>query len=189
MNRFIVYAHYTTDTNELFYIGEGLPRRAYTKHGRNIYWQRKVAKHNGFIVKILAKDLTKKQSTRLESKIIIALKKRGYRLTNLLESTISEYIRKVGNPKTAERNRRNKGILSPTFGLSRPDLVERNKSGNFKRFARPVLCIELNKSFSSVKEANISIGKKPCSTGINKLLSNSNTNRKTAYGYTWKFIA
>lgn len=46
-----VYAHYTSDTNELFYIGKGSKNRAWSTK-RNKYWKRIVKKH-GLNVQIL----------------------------------------------------------------------------------------------------------------------------------------
>lgn len=47
---FYIYAHYTLDTNELFYIGKGAQARAFAKDGRNVYWKRIVAKHDYKVV-------------------------------------------------------------------------------------------------------------------------------------------
>lgn len=183
-NRFLVYAHYTNDTNEIFYIGEGTLKRAHTSCSRNIYWKRKVKKHNGFKVKILSRNLTKKEATRLESKIIKALKKRNYKLTNILESSIGNYSKNSGNSKLAEWNKIHKGVLSPTYGLKRPDLSKRNKEGQFNRFKKSVLCIELNKQFESIKLANLYFNKEKSSHIVQHLKGN----RKTAFKYTWKYI-
>jgi hypothetical protein len=42
---YYIYAHYTEDTNELFYIGVGQGGRANTISGRNEYWSRIYKKH------------------------------------------------------------------------------------------------------------------------------------------------
>ena len=184
INRFLVYGHYTSDTNELFYIGEGTLKRAHTSCGRNIYWKRKASKHNGFKVKIFSKDMTKHEATRLESKMIKALKKRGYKLTNILDSTICKYWKERPNPRLAQWNKDHSGILSPVYGLKRPDLSERNKTGSFKRFVKPVRCIELDKIFNSVQEANIYFGKVN-STHITQYIKGQ---RKTAHKHTWEYV-
>lgn len=54
---FYVYAHYTLDTNELFYVGKGTKKRAHHIHGRNSYWNRIVKKH-GYKVEILIDNLS-----------------------------------------------------------------------------------------------------------------------------------
>lgn len=76
-----VYAHYTADTNQLFYIGIGTHRpgdtigrkylRAYScaKSQRNIFWLNKYNKH-GRTVKILYDDLTEKEAKNKEIELI-----------------------------------------------------------------------------------------------------------------------
>lgn len=61
MSNFYVYAHYTLDENELFYIGKGQGNRAYCKRGRNIYWQRIVKKY-GYKVEILMDNLSEESA-------------------------------------------------------------------------------------------------------------------------------
>ena len=56
MSDFYVYAHYTIDTDELFYIGKGKGRRHLQKAGRNIVWKNIVNKH-GFKSEILLKNI------------------------------------------------------------------------------------------------------------------------------------
>lgn len=76
-----VYAHYTADTNQLFYIGIGTHRpgetigrkypRAYScsKTQRNFFWTAKYNKH-GRTVKILFDDLTEKEAKEKEIQLI-----------------------------------------------------------------------------------------------------------------------
>lgn len=45
MTTYYVYAHYTLDTNELFYIGKGCNNRHLTNSGRSTYWYNIVNKH------------------------------------------------------------------------------------------------------------------------------------------------
>lgn len=55
-NKYYVYAHYTVDTNELFYIGKGTSNRAYVKNKRSNYWKN-IVKVHGFKVTILIDNL------------------------------------------------------------------------------------------------------------------------------------
>lgn len=62
----IVYAHYRKSDNEIFYIGIGETiRRAYTKKGRNLHWNRIVKIHN-FEVEVLCEGLTWEQACEAE---------------------------------------------------------------------------------------------------------------------------
>lgn len=72
-NKFCVYAHYTSDTNELFYIGKGTEFRAkqFGKTNRNDYWN-KVANKHGVRVKILSKNLSEQEAFSYEKEMICA---------------------------------------------------------------------------------------------------------------------
>ena len=56
MKTWYVYAHYTLDTNELFYIGIGYSRRAWSTK-RNAFWHSIVNKH-GYRIEMIAEDFT-----------------------------------------------------------------------------------------------------------------------------------
>ena len=96
---FVVYEHYTSDTNELFYIGEGRPDRPYSHRHRNRYWKFKVNKHGGFTVKIVAENITKVCAEKLEKELIKEYKDKGIELTNLCDGTIFGTHWLIGKPK------------------------------------------------------------------------------------------
>ena len=56
MKTWYIYGHFTEDTNELFYIGVGTGRRAWSKN-RNQYWNRIVEKH-GYSIEIICDGFT-----------------------------------------------------------------------------------------------------------------------------------
>lgn len=64
-----VYGHYKADTGELFYIGKGIGKRAWSKSGRNRYWKFVNNKH-GFTVKILHDDLSDEEAFLKEKELI-----------------------------------------------------------------------------------------------------------------------
>lgn len=189
---FVVYAHYTLDTNELFYVGEGRPDRAYRKNHRNRYWKFKVAKH-GFKVVIVQSELTKLEAEAFEKQLIIEELGKGTNLTNMSVGPLFENHWLVGKPKElhprygvrfeapwiAESNRRRKGLkLKP-----RPDLSERNRTGVFRRKTVKVMCVETGQVFDSVASAAKWAAVK--ANQISKVLSGTN---KTSGGYTWKRV-
>jgi hypothetical protein len=196
--KFVVYEHYTPDTNELFYVGEGRPDRPFSTRNRNRYWKFKVKKHNGFVVKIVKDDITKEDAEKLEEFLISEYRKKNFELTNMCDGTMFGthwlvgkpkelhpfFGKKHPNPKLAEWNKLHCGELSPVYGIKRPDLSERNKSGQFKRFTRKVICIETGVIYDSIKLATIAMGKNPNCTSINKHLGG---NRKHAFGYQWAY--
>ena len=68
-----VYRHIRLDKNEPFYIGIGTDlnyKRAYSKHSRNIYWQRVVNKTK-YEVEILFDNLTKNEAEQKEIEFIL----------------------------------------------------------------------------------------------------------------------
>jgi len=195
---FVVYEHYTPDTNELFYVGEGRPDRPYSTRNRNRYWKYKVKKHNGFVVKIVKENISKLDAESLEKNLILEYKNNDIALTNLCDGPMFEnhwligkpkelhplFGKKHPNPKLSEWNKIHCGELSPVYGKKRPDLSERNKSGQFKRFTRKVICIETDIIYDSIKDATISMNRNPKSAEISKHLGG---NRKHAFGYHWKY--
>lgn len=65
MNNYYVYVHKKADTGEVFYVGKGKGKRAYTKDSRNPHWRNIVAKH-GFEVRIVAEGMTNEEALLLE---------------------------------------------------------------------------------------------------------------------------
>ena len=83
---FYTYAHYTKDTYELFYIGKGQGKRAYTEQNRNKWWKRKVSKHGGFFVELLALWETEQEALEHEAFLIDTFDLIGVQLTNIQKS-------------------------------------------------------------------------------------------------------
>lgn len=79
---FYVYIHKTADTGKIFYVGKGCRKRAYSKHRRNIFWERVVKKH-GLVVDIVLDGLTECEALCNEIELIAKLIADGNKLTNL----------------------------------------------------------------------------------------------------------
>ena len=192
-NDFVVYAHYTLDTNELFYIGEGTLKRSKSTNHRNRFWKFKVSKH-GFKVRILYSNLTKQQAENIETRLIRNLKKRNSKIVNMCIGPMHKnhwilniskemhpmFGKKLPNvsKRIIEWNKQHSGVNSPVYGLKRPDLIERNKKGNFKRYTVRIKCVETQQIFNSIKEANKFFELPYNSTCINKNLSGDRCNCK-----------
>ena len=198
---FVVYAHYTEDTNELFYIGEGKDKRPYLTTNRNRWWNFKVKKHGSFIVRILRSNLTKMEAQKLEKELILFFDDvPSINLVNICKGPMFEShwllnTNKTNHPmygkkrpdsskRITEWNKQHSGKNSPVYGLKRPDLIERNKSGNFIRFTKKVRCIETNIEYDSLKEVN-EFYSKPTSSDLVKHLKGR---KKQAFGYTWEYV-
>jgi hypothetical protein len=77
-----VYGHYRKDTKELFYVGKGTGKRAWSERHRNRYWKNVVNKH-GFNVKILHDNLTDEEAFNKEKELIAEVGLEN--LTNMLD--------------------------------------------------------------------------------------------------------
>lgn len=181
MDRFVVYAHYTCDESEIFYVGEGSSKRAKDGRRRSNEWKKISLEHGGFTPVVLAVLSSKEECIRLETTIISGLKKRGYKLANKITNR-----KGWKNPKLAQWNREHAGEKSPVYGLKRPDLVERNKKALAKRAYKSVKCKETGKEYISIIEATLSYTINKKSTSITKVLRGTN---KRAFGYTWEYVS
>lgn len=83
-NRFYVYVHRRLDTGDIFYVGKGSRRRAWSSDRRNTWWKNVVNK-SGFDVEIWTEGLEESRAFELEKKLIALFGKLGFTLTNLSE--------------------------------------------------------------------------------------------------------
>lgn len=69
---YIVYQHRRKDNGQVFYIGQGVPARAYEdiKNRRNTNWISVVQEAGGFSVDILTESLTREESLKIEAEYI-----------------------------------------------------------------------------------------------------------------------
>lgn len=127
MKSFYVYAHFKATTGELFYIGKGSGRRAWTRTSRNRHWKSIVSKH-GRKVRIIKDGLAEHEAFALEAKLIASRQGKlatytnggsgisGYRHTENAKASMSEKRRGKPKPEAA------KAAMSETI-RSRPDLL------------------------------------------------------------------
>lgn len=81
---FYVYQHKKADTNEVFYVGKGKNKRAWSCNGRNILWKRTAKKH-GFCVEFIAQDVDEELSFLVEAEAIDKYKAIGINLVNMTD--------------------------------------------------------------------------------------------------------
>lgn len=76
MEQYYVYTHLNPQSKEIFYVGIGKGNRAWNKGaGRNKFWENYVNKY-GFEVEIVAENLTRNQSGKMEIELIAHLGRR-----------------------------------------------------------------------------------------------------------------
>lgn len=80
--RFYVYAHRKADTGEVFYIGKGCNRRAWSRKDRSLYWHNTAKKH-GLDVQIVQDGLTEQAAFDLEFQLIAMHRAAGLPIVNL----------------------------------------------------------------------------------------------------------
>jgi len=68
-NKIVVYKHIRLDTNEVFYIGIGNPKRPYNKNSRSDFWKR-VTNKTDYKVEIIYSDLTWEEACEKEIELI-----------------------------------------------------------------------------------------------------------------------
>lgn len=168
---FYTYAHYTADTNEIFYIGKGQKNRYKAKDSRNVWWERKAKKH-GFVAKILAYWETEEDAYSHEELLLSCFRDMGVQLTNVSSGGgvnsgwkhTEEFKQKIAdvhrgkkkNPESIEKTRQ------ANLGRFRTE-EERKKisdklKGTYYREYKKVTCITTGVSYSSIKEAAASTG-------------------------------
>lgn len=114
-NKFYVYKHFRLDSGEVFYIGKGQNRRAWSKK-RNIYWHNIVKKY-GYRIEIVQSNLTEADAYLLEIKLITQFKSLNQCQANLndggaggvnpsLETRQKMRLKKLGNKSTLETRRK-----------------------------------------------------------------------------------
>jgi hypothetical protein len=76
MNTYYVYCHIRLDTKEVFYVGKGKKKRAYSKHNRNKYWIN-IVNSVGYTVEFMYTNLTEDEAFAKEKELILAYKELG----------------------------------------------------------------------------------------------------------------
>jgi hypothetical protein len=141
LNTFYVYTHKNPSTGEVFYIGKGKGKRAYSTQGRNENWNDLVSK-NGFEVVIEKNNLTDSEANELEKDLIMQY---GYdSLTNItLGGKGGDTISKNPNRSeiVAKISMSNSGEKNPNYGgkLHNDDYLKKQKLSNSKK---PLLVID-----------------------------------------------
>lgn len=178
---YYTYAHFTKDTNELFYIGKGHYRkerpqatRAASSKGRNKYWNNIVKKHGGFTYEVLAEWPTEKEALEHEMFLIPLFKEMNFRLCNLTnggegmsgwkhteehKKKMSEFQKgntyckgkKLSKERIEALSKLHKGV--PKTKEHREKLSKARTGLKIPATWKKVICLTTNEVFDSVSEA------------------------------------
>jgi hypothetical protein len=191
--KFYTYAHYTKDTNEIFYIGKGsvnkqtVYRRALAKNGRNCYWNNKVKKHGGYKVEILAHWETEEEAFDHE-KLLISCFKNLTNLTTGGDGCSGRVQSQEEKNKRAESLRGKKRTEKALENMSKAQ--KRNKVAldtlkqEREKTKKKVLCIDTGQVFNSLSEAGL-----VTSIPFQNISKACLGKRPSAGGYRWEYTA
>lgn len=190
---YYTYAHFTKDTNELFYIGKGSFtkqgdfKRANACTGRNTYWKNKVNKHNGFKVEILAVWKTEQEAFAHEEFLISVMKEKLVNLTSGGEGCAGRVQSKAEKDKRANSHRGKKRSPQSLANMSK---AQKNNIVSLaalqearEKQKKKILCVETGIVYDSLSEAGHLSG--VLFQNISKACKGI---RQHAGGYKWEFI-
>ena len=191
--KYYTYAHYTEDTNELFYIGKGTQgkdnsfKRAFCSWRRNYLWDSVIKKHGGFTCEILATWETEKEAFDHEVLLISLFDKK---LVNLTTGGEGVSGRVHSEEEKAKRAASLRGLKRTPLALQRMSAAQKKNKVACATLAacreiqkKQILCVDTGVIFNSLSEASEKM--KVCFQNISKVCKKQ---RPRAGGYRWEFI-
>lgn len=157
---FYIYQHSIPDTGEVFYLGKGTRRRAWTRHGRNIFWHNVVKKH-GVVTTIVADRLSEREALELEVKLLSKFKAVGLCKTNLTlggEGISGYHHAEFAKQKISARHKGK--VTSHATKLKQREAMVSRFSGEKHPMARKVIDLRTGTIYETVKEASLVVGVK-----------------------------
>jgi hypothetical protein len=161
-----VYGHYKPGTDELFYIGKGSGKRAYSRAGRNNLWHKTIKKYGGFVVKILRDELTDVEAEQIEIQLIQKYGKRINEsgcLVNIADGgggnygwveseeqkriRIQKTIEACQNPELRERR-----SIASLESQNRPEVKEKHSEASSKMWSTAGFREKRARAFALAKE-------------------------------------
>ena len=192
---FYVYLHRKATTGEVFYVGKGNGRRAWSNQ-RSKYWHGIVKKH-GLVVEIVQSGLQEWYSFELERELIASYGRES--LCNMTDGGdgISGFSHSLHTRLLVSQARKGKPLSQEhkaklalaKIGKPKPDSARKKDSATKRKKSKKILCLQNGLIFEAgvcaekwLKENGEKVGARSavydCCKG----------KRKTAYGYTWAYV-
>lgn len=186
-NDYIVYFHIKPLSRVVFYVGMGVPERAYDYTGRNYWWHNTEKKH-GREVKIVRENLTWDEACALEIALIAKIGRRDLGLGTLVNLTNGGEDNPMHNPEIVKRvsatksDGRFKGENNPAYGKVYPNAILAAAEANYVTIYQYDLDGFFIKEWRSLTEAAKFYGIPV--TGIHSV---ANGNSISAANYLWSY--
>lgn len=146
-NNFYIYQHLKEDTKEIFYVGKGNKKRAYSRN-RSEYWKRIVNKH-GLIVEIIHQELDEKTAFKLEIEIIQMYRAQGIKLVNMTDGGEGTSGRITTDESRINYRQARLGDKNPMFERTHdPEIREKIRKASVINHANPDTKAKLIKSLT-----------------------------------------
>ena len=159
-----MYRHRRLDTNEIFYIGMGYLKRAYSKDAakRNQIWNRIVNKTD-YEIEILAENLSWEDACELEELLILSYGRIDLKTGTLANLTNGGDGSKGCSPSKETRKKIGDFHRNKIVSKESRDKMRKAKEGKFFLSNNPnskkVINLETGEIFDTAKEAALSINK------------------------------
>lgn len=182
---FYIYTHIRPDTNQVFYVGKGREKRAYSKYSRNKHWNNIVNKAGGFEVQILAENLIESLAFELEVQLIKRFRDSGFKLCNMTDGGEGTSGRKRSEESKRKLSEKVKGENHPMYGkkLSQ-EHIKKAAEAHQKRIIQYTKDNIFITEYESVKKAS-----EETYTNSSTISQCCKNKRRSAGGYIWRYAA
>lgn len=152
LNNYCVYFHIRKDTDKVFYIGKGWTKtRPYSSKNRNPHWHSVVNKA-GKLTKIIAKNLTNEQASKLERRLISLYRNRNIKIVNITDGGdgVPGYKHTKEAREKMSAAKLGKKLPAPP---GRGQAISLAKKGKPTKLSKSLICNETGELFNSCMNA------------------------------------
>lgn len=177
-NVYYVYLHRRNDTNEVFYVGKGKDKRAWSRSGRNEWWLRIVAK-TGFTVEFIEQGISEQSAFDLEVELIKFYRDCNHTLCNLTDGGEGQ----SGYKRPQEITDRIAAALK-----DRPKTVDHRKSLSLCRTPDKKILCSTGIVYDSVVDAMDWLRTMHPVAATSRILKCCRRESRSAYTFVWRYV-